>query len=129
MRALTKLLPQRNCSGITASINSCNLLTISHHRLYLVMEEGVRETPPPVLEALGLRLVDFTVVDMGLSEKALEFHLLKFILRLDHPEYAARHRALLVDQTFYEDQIATSKVGSEPPSANNYCRGLVFRRE
>jgi hypothetical protein len=78
-------------------------------RLYLVLEQRVTETPSPVLESLGLKLLDFTVVDMELSRKALESHLLKFILRIDHPEYAARHRALLVDKTFYENQIETSK--------------------
>ena len=75
----------------------------------MVLEERVAETPP-ILESLGLKLLDFTVVDMELSMKALESHLLKFILRIDHPEYAARHRALLVDNTFYENQIETSKV-------------------
>ena len=76
----------------------------------MVLEQRVTEMPSPVLESLGLKLLDFTVVDMELSRKALESHLLKFILRIDHPEYAARHRALLVDKTFYENQIKTSKV-------------------
>ena len=55
-------------------------------------------------------LLDFTVVDMELSLKALEFHLLKFTLRIEHPEYAVRHRALLMDHTHYEKQIEESKV-------------------
>ena len=63
-----------------------------------------------ILQSLGLRLLNFTLVDMELSERAMEFHLLKFVLRLDHPEYAARHRALLVDKTFYKNQIDASKV-------------------
>ena len=68
------------------------------------------DKPSPILKSLGLKLLDFTVVDMELSRKALEFHLLKFILRIDHPEYAARHRALLVDKTYYENLIEASKV-------------------
>ena len=91
--------------------------TSSHCRLYLVLEGKVGKAPSPVLAAVGLRLLDLTVVDMELSGRALEFHLLKFILRIDHPEYAARHRALLVDQTFYENQIDSSKVGTKPPSS------------
>ena len=66
--------------------------------------------PSPALQSLCLSLLDFTVVDLELSTKALEAHLLKHTLRVDHPEYAVRHRALLVDRTFYNDQIEDSKV-------------------
>ena len=68
-------------------------------------------SPSLILQSLGLKLLDFNVVNMELSNKALEFHLLKHTLRVDHPEYAVRHRALLVDRTFYENQIENSKVG------------------
>lgn len=95
-----------------SEVSSTNQLVTNHFsRLYLVMEERVRETVPAILKHLGLKMLDFTVVDMGLSQRALDSHLLKFVLRLDHPEYAARHRALLVDHTFHEQQIAVSKVG------------------
>lgn len=75
-----------------------------------MLEEDIKDGPPPVLLSLGLCLLDFSVVDMELSLKAVEFHFLKIILRLEHPEYAVRHRALLVDRTLYEQQIEDSKV-------------------
>lgn len=82
-------------------------------RLYLVLEEEITKCPShPILHSLGLSLLDFNVIDMQLSAKALQGHLLKLTLRIDHPEYAIRHRALLVDRTFYEDQIQDDKVTS-----------------
>ena len=81
------------------------------YRLYLVLEQHMTESPSSILESLGLQLLDFSVVDMELSVKALELHLLKLILRIEHPEYALRHRAMLVDRTLYEKQIEDSKVG------------------
>lgn len=80
------------------------------YRLYVVLEEDIKDGPSPVLQSLGLSLLDFSVVDMELSLKALEFHFLKVTLRLEHPEYAVRHRALLVDRSLYEQQIEDSKV-------------------
>ena len=81
-------------------------------RLYLVLEEHITNSPSRILESLGLTLLEFSVVDLQLSAKALESHLLKVTLRIDHPEYAIRHRALLVDRTFYEDQIQQCKVAT-----------------
>lgn len=75
-----------------------------------MLEEDIKDAPFPVLQSLGLVLLDFTVVDMELSLKALEFHLLKLTLRIEHPEYAVRHRALLVDRALYKQQIEDSKV-------------------
>lgn len=77
-----------------------------------MVEEDIRDGPSSVLQSLGLGLQDFSVVDMELSLKALEFHLLKLTLRLEHPEYAVRHRALLVDRTLHEQQMEDSKVES-----------------
>ena len=75
-----------------------------------MLEEEITKCPSPVLHSLGLTLLDFNVVNMHLSTKALQAHLLKLTLRIDHPEYAIRHRALLVDRTFYEEQIEEDKV-------------------
>ena len=80
-------------------------------RLYLVLEEHMSEAPSPILQSMDLHLLDFSVVDMELSVKALELHLLKLILRIEHPEYALRHRGMLVDRTLFEKQIEDSKVG------------------
>ena len=85
-------------------------LYIVLHRLYLVLEERIEDCPSPILHSLGLCLLDFSVVNMALSPSALEGHLLKLTLRLEHPEYAVRHRALLVDRTLYEKQVEDSKV-------------------
>lgn len=85
-------------------------------RLYLVLEEHIRDSPSPVLWSLGLSLLDFNVVNMELSTTALQSHLLKLTLRIEHPEYAVRHRALMVDRTFFEKQIEGSKV-----HVNNVC--------
>ena len=76
----------------------------------MVLEERIEDCPSPILHSLGLRLLDFSVVNMALSPSALEGHLLKLTLRLEHPEYAVRHRALLVDRTLYEKQVEDSKV-------------------
>lgn len=78
-----------------------------------MLEEGIKDGPSSVLQSLGLCLLDFSVVDMELSLKALECHLLKVTLRLEHPEYAVRHRALLVDRALYEQQIEDSKVDQQ----------------
>ena len=79
-------------------------------RLYLVLEESVSSGPSLILQSLGLNLLDFNVIDLELSPKALESHLLKHTVRVDHPEYAIRHRALLVDCTFYRNQMENSQV-------------------
>ena len=77
----------------------------------VVLEEHVRDAPSTTLQSLGVRLLDFCVVDLELSTAALETHLLRHTLQLERPEYSVRHRSLLADLVLHEKQVESCQVG------------------